>query len=200
MSKTFTEKNEERLLLRLKGGDDLAFKLIYDHYKDSLGNSLLSLLKSEVLAEEVLQDLFLKIWENRTSIDHRRSFKSYLYRIAENMVYDLFRRATKEKMILKEIIAANSELYTHVEEALIKKENTASLEQLIAQLPNQRQRVFTACKLEGKSYKEVADELGISTNTVNDHVQKAMQYLKANLHRAPAVYILFLLSAFLSEE
>src|SRR5690606_5669835 len=119
------------------------------------GHSLLHLLKSDILVEEVLQDVFLKIWEQRASIDPTRSFKAYLYRIAENRVYDFFRKAAKERGILQEIIAANSELYTHVEEALLRKENSELLNDVLARLPYQRKRIFVACKLEGKSYKEV---------------------------------------------
>lgn len=192
--------DEAQLLLRLKGGDALAFGLIYDRYKDRLGHSLLHLLKSDILVEEVLQDVFLKIWEQRASIDPTRSFKAYLYRIAENRVYDFFRKAAKERGILQEIIAANSELYTHVEEALLRKENSELLNDVLARLPYQRKRIFVACKLEGKSYKEVAEEFGISTTTVNDHIQKAMQYLKANVHRIPAGQFMFLVSVFLLKK
>lgn len=192
--------DDAQLLLRLKGGDALAFGLIYDRYKDRLGHNLLHLLKSDILVEEVLQDVFLKIWEQRASIDPTRSFKAYLYRIAENRVYDFFRKAAKERGILQEIIAANSELYTHVEEALLRKENSELLNDVLARLPYQRKRIFVACKLEGKSYKEVAEEFGISTTTVNDHIQKAMQYLKANVHRIPAGQFMFLVSVFLLKK
>ncbi|MGK6350977.1 RNA polymerase sigma factor [Parapedobacter sp. DT-150] len=191
---------ETHLLLRLRDGDSQAFQRIYDKYKNPLGRSLLRLLKSETLAEELLQDLFLKIWEHRASIDHTKSFKSYLYRVAENMVYDLFRKAAKEKEVLQTIVAANTELYTHVEEALLKKEDSAFLEHLLAQLPSQRKKIFLACKLEGKSYKEVAEEFGISTTTVNDHIQKAMQYLKANVRRIPTIHMLLILFRFFSEK
>lgn len=200
MPNTNTKTEEVNLLLRLKNGDSLAFGQIYDCYKDRLGDSLLRLLKSEVLAEEILQDLFMKVWEQRASIDHTRAFKAYLYRIAENMVYDLFRRAAKEKEILQQITAANTELYTHVEEELLKKENVAFLEKLLDQLPSQRKKVFMTCKLEGKSYKEAAEEFGISTTTVNDHVQKAMRYLKANVNQLSALQMLFLLTGLLSEK
>ncbi|MFC3197941.1 RNA polymerase sigma factor [Parapedobacter deserti] len=196
MSQTAETTDEKRLVLRLMDGDGLAFKLIYDSYKHGLGLRLLRLLKSEVLAEEVLQDVFLRVWERRATIDPEKSFRSYLYRVAENMVYDLFRRAAKEKEILQAIIAANSELYTHVEEALMKKESRAFLEDLLARLPNQRRKIFIACKLEGKSYKEVAAELGISTTTVNDHIQKAMQYLKANIHRVPTTFLMIIMLRF----
>src|SRR5690606_15337893 len=200
MPNTLTKTDESHLLLGLRKGDTLAFGQIYDRYKDKLGHSLLRLLKSEAFAEEILQDVFMEDWEHRASIDHTRSFKAYLYRIAENMEYDFFRRAAKEKEIVQQITAANTELNTHVEEALLKKENTALLEKLLAQLPGQRKRVFTACKLEGKSYKEVAEELGISTTTVNDHVQKAMKYLKAHINQLSAIQILLLLTGFYSEK
>src|SRR3546814_4713626 len=104
----------------------------------------------------------MKVWEHRASIDHTRSFKAYLYRIAENMVYDFFRRAAREKEILQQITAANTELYTHVEEASLKKDNTALLEKLLAKLPSQRKRVFTAGKQGGNSYKEAVEEMDIS--------------------------------------
>lgn len=192
--------DEVQLLLRLRDGDDLAFGQIYDRYKARLGYSLLRLLKSEVLAEELLQDVFMKVWEHRAAIDPTRSFKAYLYRIAENMAYDFFRRAAREKEILQEIIAANTELYTHVEESLLKKENIAFLERLLAQLPSQRKKIFVACKLEGKSYKEVAEEFGISTTTVNDHIQKAMECLKANIHSIPVMQLTSLLVSFFLEK
>lgn len=192
--------DEVQLLLRLRDGDDLAFGQIYDRYKARLGYSLLRLLKSEVLAEELLQDVFMKVWEHRAAIDPTRSFRAYLYRIAENMAYDFFRRAAREKEILQEIIAANTELYTHVEESLLKKENIAFLERLLAQLPSQRKKIFVACKLEGKSYKEVAEEFGISTTTVNDHIQKAMECLKTNIYRIPVMQLTSLLVSFFLEK
>ncbi len=186
--------NERDSLIRLREGDEQAFALIYNTYKNALGHRLLRLLKSEALAEEVLQDLFLKVWEQRTSIDVDKSFKSYLYRIAENMVYDVFRRAKKEKEILGKIIAANTELYTYVEEAIFRKEHVGLLEQVLDQLPIKRKKIFMACKLEGKSYKEAAEEFGISTTTVNDHIQKATQYLKSKIHTIQSVQLAVILS------
>lgn len=190
--------DERDLLLRLRSGDEAAFSVIFHRYKDKLTHRLLYLLKSESLTQEVLQDLFLKIWEQRETIDVDKSFRSYIYRIAENMVFDLFRRAKKEKEIFQQIIHATTELYTHVEEHIFKKEETGLLQSLLDQLPNRRKMIFIACKLEGKSYKETADEFGISISTVNDHIQKATQYLKAQSqaseHLQFAVLFLYFLS------
>ncbi|PPL02883.1 RNA polymerase sigma-70 factor, ECF subfamily [Parapedobacter indicus] len=180
-SKPINTEEESKILTRLRCGDEKAFAEVYHTYQNRIGHRLLRLLKSEILAEEVMQDIFLKVWENRTSIDPEQPFKSYLYRIAENRVIDLFRRAKKEQSILEEIIAGNTELYTHIEEALFKKEYASLLDRLIVQMPAQRKKIFIACKLEGKSYQEAADEFGIATTTVNDHLQKAMHYLKSKL-------------------
>src|SRR5690606_33142381 len=190
---------EKEMLFRLRRGDEHAFVWIYQTYKKPVGYKLFRLLKSETLVEEVMQDLFLKIWEHRASIDVEKSFKSYLYRILENMVIDLFRRAKKEKSILNEIIAGNTEWYTHIEESIFRQENASLLDQLIAQLPAQRKKIFIACKLEGKSYKEVADEYGITASTVNDHLQKAMRHLRRKLVIAPDALLVFIIHLLVRE-
>lgn len=185
------------MLLRLREGDEQAFVWIYRTYQNLIGYKLLRLLKSEALVEEMMQEVFLKVWEHRSSIVIDRPFKSYLYRITENMVIDLFRRARKEKVILDEIIAGNTELYTHIEEAIFKKEYASVLDKLIAQLPDRRQKIFMACKLEGKSYQQVAKEYGIATTTVNDHLQKAMHFLRSKLAVAQDIFLVFILNLLL---
>lgn len=180
-SKPINTEEESKILARLRCGDEKAFAKVYHTYKNIIGHRLFRLLKSETLVEEVMQDLFLKVWENRAAINPDKSFKLYLYRIAGNRVIDLFRRTKREKAILEEIIAGNTELYTHIEETLFKKEYASLLDRLIVQMPAQRKKIFIACKLEGKSYQEAADEFGIATTTVNDHLQKAMHYLKSKL-------------------
>lgn len=187
------------MLFRLRRGDEQAFAWIYRAYKKPISYKLFRLLKSEILVEEMMQDIFLKLWEHRESIDTEKSFRSYLYRISENMVIDLFRRAKKEKSILDEIIAGNTELYTHIEESIFRKENASLVDQLIAQLPAQRKKIFIACKLEGKSYKEVADEYGITASTVNDHLQKAMHYLRSKLVITPDALLIFIINLLIRE-
>src|SRR5690606_5278188 len=105
-------EDERDLLCRLRDGDEEAFGVIFHRYKGPLTHRLLYLLKSETLTQDVLQDLFLKVWGQRSTIDIDKSFRSFLYRIAENMVFDLFRKVKKEKEIFHEILQASSEFYT----------------------------------------------------------------------------------------
>jgi len=171
--------DERDLLRRLRDGDEEAFAVIFHRYKDPLTHRLLYLLKSETLTQDVLQDLFLKVWGQRSYIDIDKSFRSFLYRVAENMVFDLFRKAKKEREIFQEILQGGSEFYTHVEERVFKEEEIHLLQSLLDKLPRRRKEIFIACKLEGKSYKEAAAEFGVSVSTINDHIQKATHYLKS---------------------
>lgn len=192
--------DERELLTRLSEGDEHAFVSLYDRYKDALAARLLYLLKSETLAEEALQDLFMKVWSLRMSIDPEKSFQAYLYRIAISLVYDTFRKAKRQHRVFHELAAANTGWYTHIEETIIDRENRGLLETILRRLPNKRRKIFVACKLEGKSYKEVAKEFSISTTTVNDHIQKATQYVKVQLQSADGFWLVILISCILSNK
>lgn len=189
--------NEIELLMLLRQGDQAAFSRIYDEYKGRLSYKLLILVKDEKLAEELLQDLFLKVWENRERIDLAKSFKAYLYKITQNSVVDLYRRAKRENEVLTKMKAANTEFYSHVEELILQKENEELLEALLLQLPPKRREIFIQCKLYGRSYKEVSEEYNISVTTVNDHIQKSMIFLKNKINKGGSIpYSLLLIYLF----
>ena len=183
--------DEKELLLLLSKDDETAFEKIYSLYSARLFGYLINLLKSETLAQEVLQDVFMKIWNNRQNINAEKSFRSYLFRIAENSVYDLFRKAARDKKLKAEIISRACEYYEHVEEQLFTKENLHLIQHAIDALPPQRRLVFRLCKLEGKSYSEVSRLLGISTSTISDHIVKATKFLRAYLDISYSLAFLF---------
>lgn len=189
---------ERELLLKLQKGDHHAFNQIYDHYKIQLGLRILRMVKSTEIAEELLQDMFMRLWTNRENIDPSKSVKAYLYQIAKNMVIDLMRRASKEQHILQQIIQSSSEIYDHVEESLFRKENEAILQLAIDQLPPQRKKIFVHCKLEGMSYKEVAELYSISTSTVNDHIQKSTHLIREYLMKKPGLQLSVVLAILFS--
>ena len=172
---------EDKIVRQLIAGDESAFELLYHSYKRPLAINLLRLLKSEELAEEVLQDLFIRIWDKRHQIDPDKSFSSFLFTVAKNMVYDLFRKSARDERLTAYLMANSSELYSHVEEQLFKKENEQLLYATLDKLPPQRRRVFMLFKIEEKSYKEISEELGISKATINEHITKANRFLKEQL-------------------
>lgn len=173
-----TPQEEKELLIALQSGDQKAFENIYRVYSPRLFGKLIKLVKSETHAQEILQDVFLKVWEYKKSIDPEKSFRAFLFKIAENKAYDFFRKVAREKDRELELIAACTDNYTAIEEYISQDENLIILEKAIESLPPQRQQVFRLCKLEGKSYKEVSDLLGISVSTISDHIVKGTKAIR----------------------
>jgi RNA polymerase sigma-70 factor (family 1) len=182
--------NDQHLLSLVKQGDKDAFSQLYRLYSERLYRNLLKLIKSEELAEEILQDVFVQLWEKRETIDIQYSFRSYLFRIGENRVYDFYRKVKRDQKLFAYLKAAAAEHYTHIEEALLRQENTRLLQEAINILPPQRRLIFDYCKMQGKSYAEVSELLGISTSTINDHIVKATRTIRQFIYAHQDIAIL----------
>ncbi|MFI5129808.1 MAG: RNA polymerase sigma factor [Chitinophagales bacterium] len=173
-----TATEEKEMLRQLLQGDEQAFEKIYRLYSPRLYGRLLKLLKSVAQTEEILQDVFLKVWEYRASIDPEKSFRAFLFKIAENKAYDFFRKASRDKKLEAELVALSTVNYMALEEFMANDEKSVLLENAISKLPPQRQQVFRLCKLEGKSYRDVSELLGISLSTISDHIVKATKSIR----------------------
>ena len=131
----------------------------------------------------------MKLWEYRKSIDPEKSIRSFLFKIAENKAYDFFRRAARDKERESELIALATTEYTIIEELKSDEDNLAMLQKAINGLPPQRQQVFRLCKLEGKTYKEVSDLLGISVSTISDHIVKGTKGVRDYFDKKQLTFI-----------
>ena len=181
--------SDRELTALLKDGDHGAFSALYGLYSERIYGRLLSLLKDRDMADELIQDLFLKVWEKRDGLNPEQSFKSYLYKVAENLVYDHFRKLARDKKLQERFRAITKELYSHTEEDLLNKENRTIIDRAVAMLPPQRKAVFTLCKLEGKSYEETGEILGISASTVSNHLVKATKLVREQILKSGDVGI-----------
>ena len=170
--------DEQELLSLLRIGDKTAFTKIYDLYSKKLFLNIYHLVKIQEVAEEILQEIFVLIWEKRESIFINQSFKAYLFRIAENKVTDFFRKLKRDKILFERVKEASSAVYTHVEESILGNESSSVFRKAIESLPPQRRQIFCMCKMEGRSYNEVSHLLGISTSTINDHIVKATRTVR----------------------
>ncbi|MCS4228844.1 MULTISPECIES: RNA polymerase sigma factor [Sphingobacterium] len=169
---------EKENLLALRSGCQTAFRQIYTLYSGRIYLNIRKMVKSEQDAAELLQEVFIKVWDKRELIDPEQSFRSYLFQIAKYTVYNFIRKNNLEKQIQAYLSQHNTQLYSHVEEQLDEKQDEQWLSQTIEQLPPQRRLIYKLCKIEGKSYAEVSTLLRISTSTINDHIVKATKYIK----------------------
>ncbi|HWV69114.1 RNA polymerase sigma-70 factor [Chitinophaga sp.] len=171
--------NEEAVLLqRLQQGDTGAYITLYDQYYPSLYTYILHFINIPELAEDALQEVFIKIWEIRERINPELSFSGYLYRITRNHVFKLLKKISADAALRLQVMQELQQQTEDADTALLWKQYESLLHQAIAQLPPQRQKVFRLCREESKSYEEVAVELGISRNTVKEHMVLAMKSIK----------------------
>ncbi|MBO9676061.1 MAG: sigma-70 family RNA polymerase sigma factor [Sphingobacteriaceae bacterium] len=182
---------EKELLTGLKAGDKVAFKQLYEVYSGRLASKLIYLLKSEELAQDVLQDVFLKIWINREMIDTELSFGAFLYKIATNLSKNVIRKNVYDQLMRHQI--GQEEAYHPMEEGDDAEQAKAILDQAMDQLTDRQREVYTLHKLEGLSYQEISEKLNISLSAINHHIQKANKQLKAVLKsRSFEIFILLL--------
>lgn len=195
---TIDRTDEKDLLLRLQDGDHAAFQTLYHRYAQSLYRKLASLVKQPEEADEILQELFVKVWEKRAQIEIQASFEAYLYRVAQRMAVDYFRSLQTRSRLHAHLERAAPPTTESAEDVRIAHETQSLVEQAIARLPEQRRRAFTLCKIEGKSHREAAEIMGISPNTVHNHLVHAVSNLRAFLGDADpgAARILLLFSLF----
>ena len=176
------QATDEKILLgRLAEGDAAAFTALYERYSLKLYANILRLVKSEDTAKEILQELFLKIWELRGQIDPEKSFKSFLYKIAGNLVYDHFRKVSRDKKLSDSLLYLLEEEYSHSEESVIYNESLELINVAIGQLPEMRRRVYVLGKIEGKTYEEISAQLCMSQSTISDRIVKANRVSKTYL-------------------
>jgi RNA polymerase sigma-70 factor (ECF subfamily) len=171
------------LLVSLKQNCEPSFNCIYNYYAKPLYKKVYSIIKDEAKSEEIIQDLFIKVWQKREEIDPDRSFKSFVYTIASNLAYDYLRKVACDKRLTSQLLLNATDCYLHVEEDMNLKEAELKLKEAINNLPYQQKQVFTLCKLEGKSYDETGMILGIATSTVNSHMVKSSRHVKAYLQK-----------------
>jgi len=175
--------NEKDLIILLNQDNEAAFAELYRLYSQRLLAYLTRLVKSQVFASEILQEAFIRIWKNRQNINPEQSFRSYLFRIAENLVYDFFRKAARDRKLAAALINRACDEYSHVEETFCNKEHLQLLQDVINTLPSKRRQVFQLVKMEERSYEEVSELLRVSTSTINDHVVKATKSIREKLER-----------------
>ena len=171
--------SEQELLRKLRDGDEAAFNQLYHLYARRLSSKLIYLLKSEQLAQDVLQDIFVKIWTNRETLDPELSFGALLHKMASNLSKNIFRRNLYDQLMRSKV---NQDIgYNPIEDADNASQVKSLLDMALSKLTPRQREVYVMHKLEGRSYQEISDLLKISASAINHHIQEASKQLKLAL-------------------
>ncbi len=166
---------------RLRQGDEAVFRMVYDQYKSKLYWYCLKFIKSSEVAEEIVQDAFVKLWEHKESLNPDSCLGAYLYTLVKHRVLNHLKKEAlnaayvKEKRFTADVSGNNAE-------AELDYSNYWELANLaIAKLPPQRQLIFKQSRQHEMSNQEIAAALGISVNTVKVQLVKALKTIRASL-------------------
>jgi RNA polymerase sigma-70 factor (ECF subfamily) len=177
MADQFDKKSTTRLRL----DDGVAFERLYHKYNRKLYNFAFKMLHSRVESEGIVQDTFIKLWENRKKLDDSLSVSGYLFKIAQNKIYNLFRSRINDMYYREYLKEYAHKLETTLEEKIDQNDLFILFEQLIDKLPDRRKEIFLLSRNEGLTYKQIAVKLGISENTVDTQIRKALDFFRQNL-------------------
>lgn len=183
----------DQLALRIKLGDEQAFELLYRKLYVKLCAFSNKFLNDPDAAQEIVQDVFTKIWEGREGIDPEASIKSYLFKIAQNLSINTLRRKKVESRYIEiyKLIYIEQDEYSSLE-SLIAKDLEEDIINSIAKLPLQCRKIFELSRSEGLKYKEIAETMNISIKTVEAQMSKAFRSLRIELTEyLPILILLF---------
>lgn len=183
--------DEEAIINKLKEGDEASFKCLFDRYRNELFTYCLRITKERSLAEEIVQDVFMIIWQKRDEVQSQLPIRPYLYTIAQNLSFNFLKKAANDSKMKRQVFYESQKEFR--QDWLVDFKDTKKLiEQAITQMPSKQRLIFSLSRMESKSHEEIARELQISKNTVKDQIFKALKAIRHYL-QTHQLLLLFLL-------
>jgi RNA polymerase sigma-70 factor (family 1) len=179
---------DSQLVKELKSGDIQAFNDLFRGYSQRLYAFGLKYLKSQADAEELVQDVFLKIWRNREKLKEDRSFRSYLFTIAYHQIKEYFQY---RGVFFDTEVNSDSSSDNSVEDSISYKSLLEQISSLLKKLPKKKQENFILSRFEVKRAKEIALAMGVSPKTVDNQVSEVIGFLRKNMNEGDLLTILF---------
>ncbi len=182
---------EKELLTEISGGNEKAFRTLFSGYYKQLFNYIYSFIKSKQIAEELVMDVFLKIWLGRDIIPQIEKFDAFLFRVAHNKSIDFLRSAAKDPkfqdLLWDQIQLAND---VQADSSILLQEYEAKLRKAVSLLSPQRKKVYQLSREQDMTHDQIAVQLKLSKNTVNNHIVDAQIFIRTYLSKNYDILIL----------
>ncbi|MHA4809907.1 RNA polymerase sigma factor [Flavitalea flava] len=174
---------------------DEAFKQLFDAYKNRLYGYVLAIAHSDYIAEEITQEIFIKLWLCRDILHQVGNPEGYIFTIARNKTLNYLRKAAHDEKLLRELQRLAAPENNNVEERTVALEYDTLVRNALTLLSPQRRLVFQLSRNEGLNHEEIAQHLQLSRNTVKNHLVEALRFIRQYLgqHSTSAIVVLFFL-------
>ncbi|SFF10106.1 RNA polymerase sigma-70 factor, ECF subfamily [Chitinophaga sp. CF118] len=187
--------SEQELLLRIAEGDEHAFRELYFRYDTMLFTFLLKLTRSDIIAEELLQETFLQLWLHRDSLADINYPRAYIHRIAANLSHRWLKQHLLHRKVLAERELQQDLVINDIEDSLAWKDISILIVRIIEKMPEQRRKIYQLHRDSGLSSGEIATIMGVSSSTVRNTIVVAVRNIREQLLEAG--YTLLLISFFI---
>ncbi len=178
---------DHEIIDRIKQKDKQVFEYVFKLYRSSLCRYASLFIEDKETAEDIIQDIFFKLWINADEIKINKSFKSYLFRVVHNSCLNHIRHLKiVNKYYQEQIYFDESVTRNHPPEPYLKD----AINKAIEGLPEMTKEIFTLSKLEGLKHEEISEKLQISKKTVEAHLTKASVRLKDKLKNFASIFLL----------
>jgi len=182
---------EKELVKKLKEGDSFAFEVLFYKYRNKIKGFALKIVPAQIDPEEIVQEVFVRVWLKKEAIDPEKDFQSYLFSIAKNLVLDHLKSAVNRKLYFVGEHFQQDLLVEDGLEASISEESEVKLQKLINEIPERRREIFRLSRFEGLSYKQIAERLNISENTVDSQIRNALAFLRKEFRKIVVLAFLY---------
>ena len=187
----YSFENNEKLIHRLQAGDSKCFRYIFNELVDPLTAFIYTYTQDQALAEDIVQHSFMKLWEKRTSLNPQAFLKTFLFTIAHNRFIDIYRKE-KKQVYLTDTIYLETVLETEELSEENLKPRLEQIDKAIESLPKKCKEVFLLKRQHNLKNKEIAEYLGISIKTVEDHISRALRIIRQQV----LIWLILILSGF----
>jgi RNA polymerase sigma-70 factor (family 1) len=165
----------------LKRHQDLTFEQVFDRYKRQVYSQVYAIAKSQYAAEEITQEIFIKVWMNKDNLDHVSNLDGYFYTIARNYALNYLRKAASDTRLINELMRVAVTNENATEAGIAVSECKELISAAVEQLSPQRQLVYKLSREEGLNYDEIAIKLKLSRHTVKNHLMAALSFINTFL-------------------
>ena len=170
--------SDNLLVARIRHNDKDAFKSLYNRYNKKIYFFSLKYLKNNVEAEELVQSVFINVWENRESLDATIFVKNYIYKAAINYIYNYLKKKAISARFVESEINKGEKLSNLTYEEVFFHDLERSINSIVKTLPFQQQKIFLLSRSEGLTHKEIAGKLDLSERTVENQMYRALKTIK----------------------
>lgn len=185
---------ETKLILLLAEDSEYAFQLIYDRYRNRVYQVAIRYLKSPIYAQEVVQDVFLKLWLERKKFNKDQPLEAWIYSVAKNNLLNRIKKIANNWKAIGKLKLSLSKFVDNADYKIKDAQYNLLLKNALEGLSKQQQKVFILARQEKLTYLQISEQMGISQTTVKTHMVRAMEHIK-NYFSAKGEPLLLLLFA-----